>query len=359
MRFIYLFVIIMFFYIQVMAARYVIKGNQYNLYTAEKIVKSMGGKKIKKMRHKRAIVFEVKMNRAQNISMNALGLTIYKDIKHKALMACGRLKPDGPLPNPSPPKQNMNWGVERIEAYKTWSITKGRGKTACIVDTGVQAHDDLRITKLISFVDGEGPEDMNGHGTHVAGTIAALDNDFGVVGVAPEAIIISAKALDKNGSGWSSDIADAIDWCVENRADVINLSLGADEPSELIHESIKNAAYHGVHIVAAAGNNGAAVGYPAAFQECISVAATDDGNNLAGFSSRGLVSFAAPGVQINSTYLNNTYKKFDGTSMAAPHVSGVILLMKANGKVTLKAKDIGLPKEHQGQGLISAIRSVQ
>ncbi|MHC4310790.1 MAG: S8 family peptidase, partial [Planctomycetota bacterium] len=163
--------------------------------------------------------------------------------------------------------------------------------------------------------------DDNGHGTHVAGIIAAEDNDIGVVGVAPEAYLYGVKALDRNGSGWLSDIIAGLEWCVNNRMDIVNMSLGADSDIQAFHDAC-DAASATVILVAAAGNDGGAVDYPAAYGSVIAVSATDSSDGLASFSNYGNeIEIAAPGVNILSTYKGGGYETHSGTSMAAPHVA--------------------------------------
>ncbi|MCK4268575.1 MAG: S8 family serine peptidase, partial [Actinomycetia bacterium] len=162
---------------------------------------------------------------------------------------------------------------------------------------------------------------------HVAGIIAARDNNIGTVGVAPEATIIAVKVLDRRGSGsWSGVIA-GLNWAIANDVDVVNMSLSGPYNQD-VATAITLADQAGIVIVAAAGNSGGAIQYPAAFAETIAVSATDQNDNIAYFSSRGNnLSLAAPGVNIRSTFKNDGYKTYSGTSMAAPHVAGAAALM--------------------------------
>ncbi|MBT3980788.1 MAG: S8 family peptidase [Bacteriovoracaceae bacterium] len=276
----------------------------------------------------------------------------------------GGKKGGGDTPSAQPP-QETPWGISHIGAPSAFSITRGYGAIVCIVDTGIEEnHPDL-VDNVIggeNFVvkkgriDPLGFNDDNGHGTHVAGTIAALDNEIGVIGVAPNASIFAVKALDKRGSGYTSAIADGVTSCVANGAHVINLSLGSSSGSSILHDAIIDAVNAGVHVIAAAGNDGSnAVSYPAAFAETIAVSAIDSSNNLAYFSNYGSqINYAAPGVGIKSTVPGGSYDVFNGTSMATPHVVGVVALMVSSGESQLGSTDIGLTPDKQGNGLISA-----
>ena len=269
--------------------------------------------------------------------------------------------------------QNIPWGVRKIEAPEAWKRCQGEGIKVGIIDTGIDlGHPDLKdnIKEAYSVVDGISADDDNGHGTHVAGIIAALDNDIGVVGVAPKAEIYSVKAFDKMGRGSVSDIIDALQWCVENKVHVINMSFGIGTNSRALKRAIGAAHRHKIIMVAAAGNSGArdSVLYPAKYPEVIAVAASDSKDQAADFSSRGPeVNIIAPGVDVSSTYINEEYKNLSGTSMACPHVVGACaLLMSISGTkaesvkkaILSTAKDIGLPEETQGVGLVNVSAAV-
>jgi subtilisin family serine protease len=139
---------------------------------------------------------------------------------------------------------------------------------------------------------------VNGHGTHVAGTIAGLRNRFGVVGAAPKAKLYAVQAFDSNGEAFTSDIIQGIDWCIRNRMQVINMSFGLTQFSASLQEMIRKAHRSGIVMVASCGNSGKSKGvidYPARFPETIAVAASTENNKIADFSSRGAgISLAAP-----------------------------------------------------------------
>jgi subtilisin family serine protease len=245
-------------------------------------------------------------------------------------------KDDGGDPEPPAP-QVLPWGVDHIDAEL--SVATGNGATVCIIDTGVdRTHPDLvaNIAGGQNFVakgrsvDASKWADDHGHGTHVAGTVAALDNSEGVVGVAPQASLLIAKALDRRGSGYLSDIIAAMEYCATAGADVISMSLGATSHVQAFEDASSAVAAQGVLIVAAAGNDyGGPVNYPAAYASVMAVGATDISSQLASFSNVGPeVEIAAPGVDILSTTRGGSYGSMSGTSMSTPHVSGVVALAK-------------------------------
>jgi major intracellular serine protease len=234
-------------------------------------------------------------------------------------------------------------GIELIAAPKIWEKSKGKEITVAILDTGCDVtHPDLskQIIGGRNFTDDDNgnPDvynDYNGHGTHVAGTIAAVQNNNGVIGVAPEAGLLILKVLDKNGSGQYDWIINGINYAVEQKVDIISMSLGGSEDVSELHEAIQNAIANQILVVCAAGNEGDGkdfsdeFSYPASYNEVISVGAINLQYRTSEFSnSNNEVDLVAPGEEILSTYLNGTYAKLSGTSMATPHVSGALALIK-------------------------------
>ncbi|MFP5112219.1 S8 family peptidase [Bacillaceae bacterium C204] len=234
-------------------------------------------------------------------------------------------------------------GIEMIEAPKIWEKSKGKGITVAILDTGCdETHPDLseRIIGGRNFTndDNGNPDvytDYNGHGTHVAGTIAAIQNDKGVIGVAPEASLLILKVLDKNGSGQYDWIINGINYAVEQKVDIISMSLGGSEDVPELHRAIQNAVANQILVVCAAGNEGDGQdssdewAYPGSYNEVISVGAINLQRRSSEFSnSNNEVDLVAPGEEILSTFLNGKYAKLSGTSMATPHVSGALALIK-------------------------------
>nr|WP_106779413.1 S8 family peptidase [Lysinibacillus timonensis] len=233
--------------------------------------------------------------------------------------------------------------IELIAAPKIWEKSKGNGITVAILDTGCDVnHPDLseRIIGGRNFTgDDQGDPniytDYNGHGTHVAGTIAAIHNGKGVVGVAPEASLLIVKVLDKNGSGQYDWIINGINYAVEQRVDIISMSLGGSVDVPELHQAIQNAIANQILVVCAAGNEGDGesssdeLAYPACYNEVISVGSINLQRRTSDFSnSNNEVDLVAPGEEILSTFLNGTYARLSGTSMATPHVSGALALIK-------------------------------
>jgi subtilisin family serine protease len=265
---------------------------------------------------------------------------------------------------------NNDWNLNAMNAPESWAQGyTGEGVIVAVVDTGVDLyHSDLgnqiwvNIDEIADngidddqngFIDNtagwdfvgddDNPNDANGHGTHVAGTIAAEDNGFGATGVAPDATIMPVRVLDRNGSGTESDVAAGIRYAAQNGADVINLSLGGSY-SSMILAAIQCAEQLDVLVVVAAGNESASSpAYPARFSasldNVISVGAHTSANTIASFSNAvgrsGAIQVDAPGVDVYSTVLNGRYAIYSGTSMATPHVAGLAALaLSANGNLT-------------------------
>ncbi|MDJ0674473.1 MAG: S8 family peptidase [Calothrix sp. MO_167.B42] len=261
------------------------------------------------------------------------------------------------------------WGADMVQAPEVWDKGHtGEGVIVAVLDTGVDYnHSDLNDniwtnTKEIAGngIDDDGNGyiddvsgwnfsnddndvlDRNGHGTHVAGTIAGENNDFGVTGIAYDAQIMPVKVLDDSGSGTYSSVADGIYYAVDNGAQVINMSLGGSRSSSQLESAIEYAESKGVTVVMAAGNNGdSQPGYPGRYadESGIVVGAVDSDGELADFSNRAgdenLAYVTAPGVDVYSTVPNNGYDYYSGTSMASPHVAGVVALMlSANPDLT-------------------------
>lgn len=235
------------------------------------------------------------------------------------------------------------WGVDRIDAEKSWGTTTGTGIKVGIIDTGIDYnHPDLAGAYAggKDYVNGDAdPLDDNGHGTHVAGTIAARHNTFGVVGVAPGASLYAYKVLNASGAGYWSNVIVALGQAVIDGVKVVNMSLGASSAPKALQTACDNAYTAGVLLVAAAGNDGkGSVSYPARYNSVIAVAATDSIDQRPSWSNFGSkVELAAPGVNVNSTYVGGGYRMLSGTSMATPHVAGSAALVIASGRATTAA----------------------
>ena len=246
-------------------------------------------------------------------------------------------------------KDEVTNNISSIGAKYLWDQGyKGRGVVVAILDTGCNYyHLDLkdRIIGGYNFTkesDGDVTifEDLNGHGTHVGGTIAASYNDFGIVGVAPEASLLILKVLDYRGSGTVDLLVKAIEYAINwtgpnnERVNILSLSLGLSSSKDILHNAIKQAISNNIAVVVASGNEGDGdlstdeYSYPAGYEEVIAVGATDNNNKVANFTSTNKeVDIYAPGVDIKSTYLNTDFTDLSGTSMAAPHVSGALSLL--------------------------------
>ncbi|WP_427133462.1 S8 family serine peptidase [Pseudarthrobacter sp. S9] len=232
-----------------------------------------------------------------------------------------------------------------VDAVEAWNVTTGTGTKVAVLDSGVASDNTDIAPKVVAranFSDATTSEDNYGHGTHVAGIIAAIaNNTIGVAGVCPDCTILDGKVLNDSGSGSTSGIANGINWAVSNGAKVINMSLGLRVSSQTLETAVNNAWNQGAVIVAAAGNTGTQSKiYPGAYANVIAVAATDNTDAKASFSTYGakVVDVAAPGVNVYSTFPNHPfylgtqngrsqgYDVASGTSMASPIVAGVAAL---------------------------------
>jgi thermitase len=237
---------------------------------------------------------------------------------------------------PNDPMYFQQWGMARVGAAAAWSVTSGKPSvTVAVIDTGVSlAHPDLsaRVDTVndYDFVNGDtNADDDEGHGTHVAGIIAATaDNSVGIAGVAPGIRILPIKVLDANGSGNSLSVADGIRYAADRGVQVINMSLGGPK-DPYTASAVTYAQSKGCVVVAATGNDGInGVSYPGALKDVVGVGAIDSSNLRASFSNYGTgTDLVAPGVDILSTLPGATYGKLDGTSMATPFVAGVAALL--------------------------------
>ncbi|MEH1823494.1 MAG: S8 family peptidase [Nostoc sp.] len=262
-----------------------------------------------------------------------------------------------------------NWGADLVKAPEVWAHGyTGKGVVVAVLDTGVDYnHEDLsnNIWTNSKEIPGNGIDDdgngyvddssgwnfsennnntldQNGHGTHVSGTIAGENNNYGVTGIAYDAKIMPVKVLNDSGSGSYSSIAKGIHYAVDNGANVINLSLGGGSSNRTLESAINYASSKGVIVVMAAGNDGdSSPGYPARYasKSGIAVGAVDRNNNMPDFSNRSgtneISYVTAPGVKVYSSVPNNQYATYSGTSMATPHVAGIVALMlSANPNLT-------------------------
>ncbi len=273
----------------------------------------------------------------------------------------------------TPEEKEIPWGVKRVNAAGAWNTDMGEGVKVAIVDTGIDFnHPDLAAHYAGGYnavSTSTLPMDDHGHGTHVSGTIGAIRDIKGVVGVAPNVKLYGVKVLDANGSGSYSNVIDGIQWAADNGMKVINMSLGGSSGTPALASVMTAANKAGVTIVCAAGNDQGPVNYPAKYPEAVAVSASDSSDRIAYFSSRGAeIAFIAPGVNIYSSYKGAAYKTMSGTSMACPHVAGLAALAVAAGadtpekvRAALKkaATPLGLKPGEEGAGMIDAAKLVR
>ncbi|AEC52752.1 subtilisin-like serine protease precursor [Pyrococcus sp. NA2] len=362
---------------------------------AENAVKRFGGKVIYRFKLINAVVVEVPEKALPYLERLPGVYKVEYDAQAKAFA------------------DTIPWGVQRVGAPAAWKYTTGSSNgviEVAVLDTGVDYnHPDLRnnIAWCVSTIGGRVSNycyDGNGHGTHVIGTVAAVYNGYGVVGVAPQVEIYAIKVLDDSGRGSYTDIAMGIELALlgpdgvldrdgdgkvvgdpdDDAAEVISMSLGGPTSTTYLREVVQAAYRYGAVIVAASGNEGSYYpSYPAAYPEVIAVGATDSNDNVPWWSNKR-VEVAAPGVNVLSTYPGGGYRTMSGTSMATPHVSGVVALIQAlvynrygyvlppgtiydwgtstvRGILHMSADDLGYPgwDIYYGYGIVRADRAVQ
>jgi subtilisin family serine protease len=311
-------------------------------------------------------------------------LRIDNDLTLCAFQTYTQSKKKGPNPQED---QEIPWNIFKVGAHLAWTTTAGKTVRVAVCDTGI----DLDHPDLVENIAGEvnlakpnkSGDDDSGHGTHIAGVVAAVDNWIGVVGVGPNISLYAVKVLDHKGKGWLSDLIDAFDWCIANDIQVINMSFGTLEDNSSFQEAVRDVFSAGIVLVAAAGNRGeegGEISFPARYPETIAVSAVDIYGNLASFSSYGAeIDLTAPGVEIKSTYENGMYEFMSGTSMSTPHVTGAVALLlttvpsdmydiNGNGfwdpaevklKLVRTAQDLGLDPVQQGAGLVRADEAIR
>ncbi|MGN7472443.1 S8 family serine peptidase [Brevibacillus sp. SAFN-007a] len=242
-------------------------------FLERKGLKNKGHKKVKSTN---ALVISLTADEVKQVTNDTEVSFVEEDASVKIASTGNVVSTHAALENIESNTQTIPWGIQDIGVnYALQQSIVGDKVKIAVLDTGISHHPDLNLAGGVSLVTGV-PDytDDNGHGTHVAGTIAALHNDRGVVGAASHAQIYSVKVLDKDGNGSYSQVIQGIDWAIENKMNIVSMSLGGSVPSKALHDAIKKASERGILIIAAAGNNGAGLEtetYPALFPEVISV----------------------------------------------------------------------------------------
>ncbi len=249
--------------------------------------------------------------------------------------------------------QTLTWNITMVGAPTQWTTRTADTIKVAVIDTGIYlTHPDLAANikgQYNAINSRKTANDDNGHGTHVAGIIAALNNSIGVVGVAPDADLYAIKVLDSRGSGTLANLIKGINYAISIDVDVINMSLGFGSATEAqlypLHDVIIDAVEANITVVAAAGNDPTIqTSLPGRYPEVLSVAAIDKNYAMAYFNSTGKIDFTAPGVSIYSTY-KKSYASLSGTSMASPHVAGAVALILDHPESDLNDDGIIAPTE--------------
>jgi subtilisin family serine protease len=269
----------------------------------------------------------------------------------------------------------IDWGVKRINAPETWNKATGKDVKVGVMDTGIATqHPDLRGVVMGGFnaMDSGSYEDDNDHGTYVASVIAARRNGVGIVGVAPDASLYAIKVMDSDGRGYISDVIQGCQWALDQELPVVNMSLGSTYESFALQEAVSMATASGMIIIAASGNEGKReVFHPAGddVSVCVGASGMDDRRRLWSNYGEAMVDkgILAPGDWILAGTKDGGWRRVAGTSIATPHVTGIIaLLLEADQynsediaeSVFLGASQSGNPDEFNGHGIVNARRSL-
>lgn len=251
-------------------------------------------------------------------------------------------KPCKSRKNKNGSQEVVPWNISCVAGTPHENKYKGKNIKVAVIDSGIDTHDELNTKGWIDFSDtvhGYKPTDNSGHGTAVAGVIAGRINGIGMEGIASEADIYSLKVLDKENTAPVSAVVKAIQWCIDNEIDIINMSFGMDTDSVVLREIIEKACDEGILMIAAAGNDTDSVQYPAAYPQVMAVGSVGEDLETSDFSCSGDVEITAPGENAQTTGFVCSYMKASGTSMAAAHVTGVAAAVKS-AKRSLSANEL-------------------
>jgi subtilisin family serine protease len=233
----------------------------------------------------------------------------------------------------------VDWGIIDFDVPKMWEKNQGENIIVMVCDTGITSHSDLDENILFdsakSFIEGEDYKDLQGHGTSVAGVIAAKETNFGIIGVAPKTKIIPVKSLSNNGSGSTKSLEDSLKYAIEIKPDIVNLSLGSQFPQgQHFYELVLELYKLNIPVVCAMGNYGYNYScFPANYPETIAITSYKKGRIISEFSSRSSnADFALPGENILTTSLDNKFSIVNGTSFAAPFLSGLLAIILSEAK---------------------------
>lgn len=224
------------------------------------------------------------------------------------------------------------WNISCVAGTPHKNTYRGKGVKVAVIDSGIDTHDELNTKEWVDFsdsVNGYKPTDHSGHGTSMAGVIAGRVNGIGMEGIADQAEIYSVKVLNKDNTASVSAAVKALEWCIENDMDIVNMSFGMDSSSRLLQEVVTKAYQKGILMVAAAGNDTDAIQYPAAYPEVLSVGSVDETLKASDFSDNKGVDLVAPGENAQTIGFVGSYTKMEGTSIAAAHVTGVAAAVKS------------------------------
>lgn len=241
-------------------------------------------------------------------------------------------EPREDVTDPDKKDEIVPWNISCVAGTPHENQYKGEKVKVAVLDSGIDMHDEFYTRQWVDFsdtVNGYKPTDNNGHGTMVAGPIAARISGFGMEGIASGAELYSVKILDKENEASVSTVVKAIEWCIQNDMDVINMSFGMDSYSEILADAVKKAYNNDILMVAAAGNDVKQVQYPARFPEVLSVGSINSKLETSEFSDNSQTDLAAPGEDVQSTGFLGSYTKVSGTSLAAAHVTGVAAAVKS------------------------------